>query len=306
MAILMLLLLWNWPVIPAFQSTEVEVTGTKVKLTPPSSLKPANQFPGFFDEETNVSIMVTEMPAPYSEVIKTFTKESLATKNISLISKEDVSIGGIPGQLLHVRQLAQLYVLKWIVITGNDKEVVLIVGTFPEALKSQWSLPIRKSVLSARWNATAKTDPWVGLPFVIQDAPELKFAKRMSSAVALTTNGELPGKPNNDPLFIVAPAISRVTVADQKEFAEKRLYQHEGVSITRIKHTAEVMIAGLRGYEIVAEGKQTKPPLGSTIIYQTMLFDDDSYFLMVGFAPADKENQYLEIFRRVSRTFRKQ
>lgn len=195
--------------------------------------------------------------------------------------------------------------MKWLVITGNEKEAVLIVGTFPEELKSQWSLPIRKSVLSATWNATVKTDPLAGLPFTIQDAPELKFAKRMSNAVALTVNGELAGKPNNDPLFIVAPAISRITVADQKEFAERRIYQHDGISVTKIKLSSEVVIAGLRGYEIVAEGKQTKPPLGSTIIYQTLLFDGDSYFLMVGLAPADKEKQYLGIFQQVSRTFRK-
>lgn len=101
----LLLLFLGRSAIPTLQSTEVEVTGTKVKLTPPQGLKPAKQFPGFFDESTNVSIMVTEMPAPYSEMIKAFTKESLATKNISLISKKEISIGGIPGQLLHVRQL---------------------------------------------------------------------------------------------------------------------------------------------------------------------------------------------------------
>lgn len=302
--ILLLLSFCGLP-IPALQSAEVAVPGTKVKLVPPAGLSATKQFPGFFDEESNASILVTEMPAPYSEMSKVFTKESLASKGITLISKEEISVGESPGLLLHVRQEVQVAVLKWMVITGNETEVVMITGTFPEDLKTRWSLPLRNSVLGAKWEANLKTDPLAGLVFTIQDDPELKFAKRISNMIALTKNGELPGKPNNDPLFIVGPAIGRAIIVNKKEFAERRLYQHPDVSISKIKNVAEVAIAGLQGYEFIAEGKQTKNVFGSIIIHQTILFDDDSYFLLVGFAPLDKEKQYLEIFQRVSKTFRK-
>lgn len=289
----------------ARQSGEVAVPGTKVRLVPPAGLPPTNQFPGFFDEESNASILVTEMPAPYSEMSKAFTKEALALKGITLISKEEISIGEKPGVLLHLRQEARIVVLKWLVMTGNETEVVMITGTFPEDLKTRWSSPLRTSVLAAKWDATLKTDPLAGLLFTIQDDPELKFAKRISNMIALTYNGEFPGKPNNDPLLIVGPTIMRNMIADKKGFSERRLYQHTGVSVSEIKSVNEVAIAGLQGYEIVAEGKQTKPVIGSVLIYQTILFDSDSYFLLVGFAPMDKEKKYLEIFQRVAKTFRK-
>ncbi len=63
----------------------VKVPGTKVRLVPPTGLKPSERFPGFWDEETNSSIVITEMPAPYSEIATGFTKYCSSTgKTISL------------------------------------------------------------------------------------------------------------------------------------------------------------------------------------------------------------------------------
>jgi hypothetical protein len=43
------------------------------------------------NDETSSSIVVTEIPAPYSEMAAGFTKEALATKGMNLLSKRKKS-----------------------------------------------------------------------------------------------------------------------------------------------------------------------------------------------------------------------
>jgi hypothetical protein len=89
---------------PFAQPKLVKVPGTKVSLVPPATLKPSDRFPGFGDEETKSSIMITEMPAPYSEMAKAMTKEAwaakgepLATKGMTMLSRKEISLNGRPG-----------------------------------------------------------------------------------------------------------------------------------------------------------------------------------------------------------------
>src|SRR5215468_10554391 len=77
---------------PFAQQKPIKVPGTKVSLVPPDGLKPSDQFPGFLDEETSSSIMITELPAPYSEMANGFTKEALGARGMNLFSRKDISL----------------------------------------------------------------------------------------------------------------------------------------------------------------------------------------------------------------------
>src|SRR5215510_15421935 len=201
------------------QPKHVKVPGTKVRLVPPTDLKPSERFPGFWDEETSSSIVITEMPAPYSEIANGFTKEALAAKGMNLLSKKEISLNGRPGILLHVGQEARsIAFLKWMVITGNEKETVLVTATFPEEMKAKLSSAMEQSALSVQWDAEAKVDPLAGLNFSFNDDPSLRFARRISNGVMLTKDGALSGKPNNDPFFIIGPSVSKVEISDIGRF----------------------------------------------------------------------------------------
>jgi len=290
----------------ATQTGLVSVPGTKVKLAPPPGFAPAKQFPGFINEDTGSSIVVTEMPAPFSQITAGFDSKSLAAGGMTLLSRREISIGGAKGVLLHVSQVAQsIDFLKWIVAVGNEKETVLIAATFPKELKADLSAVMEKSVLSSRWDHDAQVDQLAGLNFSIKDDPAMKFAKRVSGLMLMTKDGSLPGKPNNDPIFIVGSAVSQVNVEDKKKFAEQRILQTEGLSGAAIKKANEVTIDGLPGYVIIAEARQTNPPEQPMVVYQTLLFDGDSYFIMQGFTPPEEQKKYLEIFERIAQSFRR-
>jgi hypothetical protein len=288
------------------ESKLVNVTGTKVSLAPPPSFTLSEQFPGFSHEETGSSILVTEMPAPFSAITAAFTKELLTIQQITLLSRRDLSLGGKPAVLLHLRQIVQeVPFLKWMVATGTGTETVIITATFPEQLKARLSAALEKSVLSARWDSEAKVDPLAGLTFTIQDDPAMKFARRISNAMLLTKDGTLPGKPANDPLMIIAPSLSQAEIPDVKTFAEARLREIAQVSGIAVKKQSAVTIAGLPGSEIVAEAAWKDSPKDRCVVYQTLLVDGKNYFLLQGFAPLEEQQKYLEIFGRITQSFHK-
>lgn len=292
--------------LPLAQTKPVKVPGTKVSIIPPASLKPSERFPGFIDEETSSSIVITEMEGPYPEMAKVFTKEALATKGMNLLRKKKISLNGRAGILLHMEQEARsIAFLKWMVVTGNEKETVLVTATFPKEMKAQLSSAMERAALSVQWDAEAKIDPLAGLNFSFNDDPSLKFARRVSNNVMLTKDGALPGKPTNDPLFIIASSFSDVVVSDIKAFAERRLMQTEKVSSLAIKKQSDVTIAGLPGSEIVAEAQWGDLPDAPVIVYQVLLLDGKNYFIMQGFAPREEQEKYLEVFNRVAQSFRK-
>jgi len=288
------------------QPKHVKVPGTKVRLVPPTSLKPSERFPGFWDEETSSSIVITEMPAPYSEIANGFTKEALATKGMSLLSKKEISLNGRPGILLHVGQEARsIAFLKWMVITGNEKETVLVTATFPEEMKAQLSSAMEQSALSVQWDAEAKIDPLAGLNFSFNDDPSLKFAERISRAVILTKDGALPPKSTNGTIFIISSSLPEAMISDLGKFAEEQLMQIEQISGIAIKKKSDVTIDGLPGKEIVAEAKWKDLPDARVVVYQVLLLDGEYHFNMQGFAPREEQEKYLAVFTRIARSFRK-
>jgi len=288
------------------QAKLVKVPGTKASLVPPASLKPSDRFPGFLDEETSSSIVITEIPAPYSEMADGFTKEALATKGMNLLSKKEISLDGRPGVLLHAGQEARsIAFLKWMVITGNEKETLLVTATFPEEMKAQLSSVMEQSALSVKWDAEAKIDPLAGLNFSFEDDPSLKFARRFSNMVILTKDGALPGKPTNDPLFIISSSLSQVIISDLGKFAKERLMQIEQVSDIATKKQSDVTIAGLQGKEIIAIAKWNDLPDAPVVVYQVLLLDGEYHFIMQGFAPREEHEKYLAVFSRIAKSFRK-
>lgn len=287
------------------QAQSKAVPGTKVKLTPPAGFALSTQFPGFMHEESGASIMVTEMPAPYSKITEAFTKESLAKQGMTWLAQRPHTISGKPGVLLHLRQSAQGTVyLKWMVAVGTEQETVLITATFPEAVKAQWSAALEKAVLGAQWDATATVDPLEGLNFSIKDEPEMKLARRMSSALLLTKDGTLPGKPTNDPMLVIASSISEVLIGELPQFAAARLNEITQITGAAIKQQSAVTIGGLKGSEIIAEA-EWKTPQAPVTVFLTVLQDGNNYFIIQGFAARTEQQKYLPIFKRIAQSFQK-
>jgi hypothetical protein len=112
-----------------------KVPGTTVELAPPEGFQPSKFFPGFEQQQTGATILVTEMPIPKAEnaIAQLSSAQALKTRGMDLIESKDMTIDGKPAKLLLVAQSAQgIQFLKWIVVMGVGDRALLATASFPE------------------------------------------------------------------------------------------------------------------------------------------------------------------------------
>ena len=309
--IALILLIVSFPTTGFAQEKEshiqaVRIVGTRVSLKPPSGFTPSPEFSGYWLESLASSIIVTEFPGPFAEVSPGFSSPAeLMKRGMSLLNKQEVKIGGQGGVLLQAKQnsLGTDY-LKWILVFGDEKESVLIAATFPQQFEKELSQKMKASLLTAYWDQGRKVSLTEGLNFTVREIGELKLAKRISNSLAFTKSGLFPSKAIDDPLIIIAQAISKIEVEDLEKFAKSRIFQTASVTDIEIEQSQKVNIDNLSGYEIVAKGKdiESGQPM---VIYQTILFQDQSYYIMQGLISHKQSERYLPVFREMVRSFKR-
>jgi hypothetical protein len=274
----------------------VPIAGTQVSLTQPAGFVTATDFPGFVQKATYSSVMVTELPAPFAQVTAGFTQTLLAGRGMTLLSRQARPFDGSSGLLLHVKQEASGIIFeKWIYTFGDAKQTILVTATFPQAQAPKLSSPLEATVLSARWDRAKAVDPFSDLRFHITARIPLRFTERIGSMLLFS------GDPQNSSgltMFGAGYALSDIGVVDQKQFALKRLSE-EPVTDQTVLSTTPVVIDGLHGYENTATGHEKRSKAAVTL-YQVILFDGKTYFLMFGITPTDQASQTLPVFRAMS------
>ncbi|HAA28760.1 MAG TPA: hypothetical protein DCE56_15070 [Cyanobacteria bacterium UBA8553] len=281
------------------------VQGTKISLIKPDGFTVASNFSGFQQLDTGASILVAEIPNPYSQVAGGFTAENLKTRGMTLLSQEKVTINGYSGQLLKVTQVANsIAYLKWIGVFGDETETILITATLPQQLEKSLSQQLQKSVLSAKWEKNRAVDPFADLNFAIENPPSLKFTTRMVNTLLYTRDGEIPTKTPEAPFVVVGQSLQKVLVSNPKQFSETRLTQTAQIRDLSIESSREISINGLKGYEIVATAKDEKTAI-PLVVYQVMLFDEQDYFILQGIVGANLRKEYLDDFQRMALSLKK-
>lgn len=281
------------------------VPGTKVVLEPPEGFVEAVQFPGFLMESTGSSIMVTEIPGPFGEVSKGFTKEGLATRGMTLKEKQEVKVKSGNGLLMHLSQSARgENFLKWMLGFGNEKETVLVVATFPEQFEKDLSVRLKNALLSVVWDLDVKVDFFEGLTFRIKEYGDLKIVKKIGNNILLTRNGQFPIESAGDPMVFMGSSISQgwSIPGDKKEFARNRFEKTEIVVKPKVTAEKKAEVDGLSGYMIEAVGnhKETDQKL---FVMQCMLFSPDGYYIFQGIVNFMEKEKYNSIFASIVKSF---
>lgn len=312
---------WGWALAVVFNSASWvggwtgpaqagPVPGTTVSLDEPQGFESATNFSGFVDRESGASIMVNQLPGPIAEVSKGFTSENLAQRQIKLLSRETVQVGGRSATLLKLSQIANgIEVYKWALLSGDAKSTTLLLGTWLKAdgPEQPLELPLRRSLLSTTWSART-IDPFEGLSFRVTPTDRLKVATSMSGALLLTSSGTISPDKKGDPLLVVAPSLRTVIVGNLREFSEKRAAQIAQVTQLRNMTGKTLTIDGLKAYELVADAVDTTNPKQRLKIYQLLMQtpEKDGYFLAQGFMKIEQSSDFLPIMRQVSQSFKRQ
>lgn len=277
-----------------------------IALAQPQGFEKADSFYGFQQPSTGASVMVLAIPGPFGEVTKGFTKTALAEKGLTLHSKEPIQIDGQSGLQIHFSQKAfgQEF-LKWVVLFGNIKQTKMVVTSVPQSHAAELNNSLQtviRSISTTQKNA-AKVET---LPFQLEVAPSLSLVEDVANGntFLFTKMGTVPTTSSEDPLFIVAFSLGDVlVVGNRKEYARQRLFDMAETDVESLQSTTPVTIDGLKGYELIAIGKdqKTQTPLS---LYQVMLFPDDGgYILMTGMVGQDQAKRYLSQFKAMAETF---
>ena len=288
------------------QTQATIVAGTRVSLKPPSGFTASPQFSGYWLESHDSSLIVTEFPGSFREVSSGFSSPAeLAARGLSLLSKQEIEISGLRGELLQVKQASSSTdYLKWIVVFGDDKESVMIAATFPKKHENELSQKMRMSILTATWNRGQKVSLTEGLNFTFTEIGELKLAKRIANSLLFTKGGIFPSKAIDDPLFLIAQSIGKIEANDLEQFAVSRISQTASVSHVEIEQSDKVTVDNLSGLEIVAKGKDIDSGQ-AMVIYQMILFENQRYYIMQGLISGAQRQNYLPAFKEMARLFKR-
>lgn len=287
---------------------QTRIPGTKVTLNAPAGFAPAKQFPGFMMEETGASIMVTALEgAPFKEISRSFNREGLASQGMALIERKETKVGETPAFLIHARQQVNgTSFLKWMLAFGGSSETNLVVATIPEQFKERLSEPLKKAVLSSSWDPSLVLDLFDGLTFRVSESDSLKLAKAIGNQVILTLQGVFPQQDPEDPMVIVGASVTErwIVPGSKKDFSINRLAQTQGLENPTIISQKSVRIDTLEGYLIRAQAVDRELKK-ERYIEQCLLFTNDGYYIVQGFAAADERERFQPEFQRILQSFKR-
>ena len=284
----------------------IRVTGTSVALAPPAGFVPSSRFPGFERADLQSAIMVTEIPGPVADVSRGMTPAGLATRGMALISSTTQLVDGRQALLLNVSQTAGgMTVHKWMIVSGDTRTTVMIVGTFPKEHEPQIGGAMKGSLLTARWAAAAAPpDHFEGLSFRVSPTTSLKIAGRMSNMLMLTESGQMGPQGPTAGLLIVGTSLASVDMSDLKAFAVTRASQTKQLKGIRVSDQGAINIGSEAAYELVAEGTDIVTGRPVTL-YQVVVPDPQGYVLMQGMVASTRAAAMVPEFRKVAHTFRR-
>ncbi|MBW4622495.1 MAG: DUF1653 domain-containing protein [Cyanosarcina radialis HA8281-LM2] len=293
------------PIFNLAQQGYSAVRGTKVSLIQPAGFTPADSFSGFQQLDTGASILVAEFPAPYPIVSNSFTTDTLKSRGMTLISKENVKVDGYSGLLMQVEQVAnQQDFAKFILVFGDEAETVLLTASMPKDLQTRLAPTLKKSLLTAKWQKDKAVDPFADLPFAITSTPALKFSDRLINCLAYTQDGTMPVKSAAAPMLVACQSIGSARVSDREQFAKERLEKTALIEKISIESGKAIEINGIDGYEIIATASDSETK-ESIIVYQVLLFEPNSYYIIQGRVGSKLRSEYLDDFQIMAMSFKK-
>lgn len=283
----------------------INVKGTKISIVPPKGWTVATNFNGFQQTGSSSSIMIVEIPGPYSEVTEGLTNEGLKSQGVIVDNKRKITVNGMMADYIVARQFAYETMFgKYILVIGNEQTSFFINGMFPIDFEKELGKEIEKSMLSLVYEPNKEIDPLKSVNFEIDvSQTKFKFAKMMSNTLLYSVDGLIPTESFDKTTLMVGTSFGKTEMEDKKQYSINRIKQFPTIKNVESEKIEPVIIDDVSGYEIVAYGKEEKTD-NPEMIYQVMLFSDNGYYLIVGMAH-DHFEENTTLFRNISKTFKR-
>lgn len=285
----------------------IEIPGTKLlMIKPDSSFTIATEYTGLTNKQLSAGINITEMPMSFDVVLPMFSKDILS-KDAKLILEKDLKMNGYNAKLYKTTTTNKSLlnpdkegspIVFWLLIYGNENICFTVAASYPTSKDNALSDKMQTSLLSFIYLKDKVVDPLEGLVFKINlNNTPLKFATTLLQTGAIfNTDGKFPSDAADRTSFSVMIMPIEIDAKEQKEMAIKTVKKYNDKGVT-LKEVNPVTLDGLHGYEVI--GFEKKDGKDVILNYAVTLFDKERYFILNGLT----EKNYLDMFKRISRTF---
>jgi hypothetical protein len=107
------------------------------------------------------------------------------------------------------------------------------------------------------------------------------------------------------PLYIAGLSHSPVSIGDLATYSMVRAARTESLHDVENPRGRETKVAGLDAYELVADAKDAKSA-APLLLYQVLVPDGKGYWLVQGLVAAERAEEWLPLFRRITDSIRRQ
>lgn len=258
------------------------IRGTNVSMIPPPGFVQSSNMKGFQNPEDPTSmIMLIEIPGPYAEIVGGFTPEKMLSKNMTMLEKQEIKLGGYDGLLLAIDQEANgMFFSKWLLVYGDASKTTMINTVYVKdsvALGEQMKACVQSTVIDQGVSA----NPRENLDFTLDETRgDLQFCAVMGNGMVFSRDGKLPTDHPDKVALITDKSFAKVEVGDQKQFCIDRLKKYpDPMRLPAYKDLKPVKIDGLEGYQLFTNNLN-KP---EESMMQVLLFPEEGgYYMMVG------------------------
>lgn len=226
--------------------------GSSIGLVPPRGFVPSSSFSGFVDPATQSSFLFVELPREaYEQMATGLNAQGLATRQITMRSREEVRFGGVPGVLIGGDQMAGgVSVRKWLLLFQAEGYAGIINVSLPPGAESHDDAAIRTALasLSAGPRLTLEQQR-EALPYTFRETAVLKLRLVAGGGAAVLAFPEQDKR-----LLVIARALADQTIPDRRAFAQQVIRQSRAAQNIEVAETKEATLAGCPGFETTGGG----------------------------------------------------
>ncbi|HYO53743.1 hypothetical protein [Archangium sp.] len=209
------------------------------------------------------------------------------------------------GTLFHVEQEQRGTLFdKWMAVFGDARGSVMVVSSCRAERASELSSMLRTLVMAARWEPDAQQPDLP--PFLLDEPSGFQPAQRILHGVIFTEDGRVPGPGSEAPYLSVMPMPIASDSLTPRELSELFLERQRlpGVVEVELESAGPVLAGGMRGYELVACGRD-RDTGRALFIYQLLLAVPEGFVLVQGRANAVARDALLARMQSAARSVRR-
>lgn len=296
------LILVAFAAVAAGQDAYVDLPFAGVSLAKPEGFEAAKRFDGIENKAANISIMAMQTTGAFADESKAFQPNASLGNGVKIESRTDLPIAGLKGCLVKGSQdLSSGKLKKWILLFGDSSKTRMVTANMPQGADDAAMNSIKELLLKSKPFTGEKPGLTEDLPYTVK-SEKLKPTRWWYKALVFTKDEVYPTKNLNDPFLVVGMSFNNDFKRDAKEFLEGQVKQDQNQKTWKLTTNSAIEVGGLKGHEIVTEGRNNAGQVRYG--YWAVLMDGDDFYLFQGALGVERAQEHVNSYAAIVRSFK--